>query len=384
MRDRRRASRLGAIISLGDVTAAPRAIAGRVAQTCFTARFDLTPAPGLCPRGGVSFARREAGFRRHLDGAAMGTTKARRRERYAQDPDYRARQRAYAAPITERERRDHKQEINERNRAYYHAHKQDIKPILRRGQLKRQYGISPADYDALLAKQDGVCAICGKPSEETLCVDHCHATGTIRGLLCRKCNIALGCNEDDPATIITSLAYLGSGCRDRAGAAAQRALVVRAALRTGCAGVAVPVEARSLRRLDAGPAPAGDSAMTPMRNALDARLRRDGQGGTASRLQLIAGELAAKRSPATSRRSRITSTAWTGCRLRLRTRMRGNVGEVEGPLDQPGNAAKSGEGDALRVRTSTPPPPSSPPRRSAPPGRAGPGCGAPGSRRSRR
>jgi hypothetical protein len=266
----------------------------RVAQTCFLARFDLTPAPDLCPRGGVvSFARGEAGFRRHLDGAAMGTTKARRRERYAQDPDYRAKQRAYCRAYY----RAHKQEINERNRAYYHAHKQDIKPILRRGQLKRLYGISPADYDALLAKQDGVCAICGKPSEETLCVDHCHATGTIRGLLCRKCNIALGCNEDDPATIITSLAYLGSGCRDRAGAAAKRALAARAVLPPGRAGLTVRVEARSLRRLDADPAPAGDSAMKPMWNALDAQLRRegdDGEGGKASILQLIARKLAAK------------------------------------------------------------------------------------------
>ena len=156
----------------------------------------------------MSFARGEAGCRRHVDGAGTVTTKARRRERYAQDPDYRANQKARCRAYY----RAHKQEINERNRAYYHAHKQDIQPILRRGQLKRLYGISPADYDALLAKQDGVCAICGKPSEETLCVDHCHATGTIRGLLCRKCNIALGCNEDDPATIITSLAYLGSGC----------------------------------------------------------------------------------------------------------------------------------------------------------------------------
>jgi len=98
------------------------------------------------------------------------TTKARRRERYAQDPDYRANQRARCRAYY----RAHKQEINERSRAYYHAHKQDIQPILRRGQLKRLYGISSADYDALLAKQDGVCAICGKPSEETLCVDQRH------------------------------------------------------------------------------------------------------------------------------------------------------------------------------------------------------------------
>ena len=221
----------------------------------------------------------------------MGTTKARRRERYAQDPDYRAKQRAYCRAYY----RARKQEINERNRAYYHAHKQDIKPILRRGQLKRLYGMSPADYDALLAKQDGVCATCGKPSKETLCVDHCHATGTIRGLLCRKCNIGLGCYDDDPATLVTALAYLACGRRDRTGAAAQRALAARAALPPGRAGVTVWLEARSRDRLHADAAPAGDSAMRPMRNALDAQFRREGDdGGTASLAQLIARKLAAK------------------------------------------------------------------------------------------
>ena len=142
-----------------------------------------------------------------------------------------------------------------------------------------------------------MCATCGKPSKETLCVDHCHATGTIRGLLCRKCNTGLGCYEDDPATMITSLAYLGRSKGDRAGAAAQRALAARAVLPPGRAGVTVRVEARSLRRLDAGAAPDGGSATRPVWNALDAQLRRegdDGEGGTASLLQLIARKLAAK------------------------------------------------------------------------------------------
>jgi Autographiviridae endonuclease VII len=289
----------------------------------------------------MSFARWEAGCRRHLDGAGTVTTKAQRRERYAQDPDYRAKQRAHCRAYY----RAHKQEINERNRAYYHAHKQDIKPLLRRGQLKRLYGISPADYDALLEKQDGVCAICGKPSEETLCVDHCHATGTIRGLLCRKCNIALGCNEDDPATIITSLAYLGSGCRDRAGAAAQRALAARAALRDGRAGVTVRVEARSLDRLDADPAPAGDSAMRPMRNALDAQLWRegdDGEGGKARILQLIARNSRPRRSPAMSRSSGKSSTAWM--LHRSRPRLRTSRREGDAPMEHRGN----GNGEAGR------------------------------------
>jgi len=294
-------------------------------KPCFLARIDLTPAPGLCPRGGVmTFARWESGFGRHLDGAAMGTTKARRRERYAQDPDYRARQRAHwrtyyrahKQELNERSRayyRAHKQEMKERSRAYYQAHKQDLKPILRRGQLKRLYGLSPADYDALLAKQDGVCAICGKPPEETLCVDHCHATGTIRGLLCRKCNIALGCNDDDRATIMTSLAYLGSGCRDSAGAAAQRALVVRAALRTGRARMILVVE--------------------PYR-----RKQRGGQ--------------------------------WTA----------GGVPDLGRVLPIWARSSR----DATIPARATPPPPSSRPRRPAPPGGADRGCAAPGSRQSRR
>ena len=138
------------------------------------------------------------GRRKHDEGNGTHRTRtiAQSRERTA-----RAYYRAHKQEINERRRaysNFHKQEINERKRAYYHSHKQDIKPILRRGQLKRQYGISPADYDALLAKQDGVCATCGKPSEETLCVDHCHETGTIRGLLCRQCNFALGCFKDEP------------------------------------------------------------------------------------------------------------------------------------------------------------------------------------------
>jgi hypothetical protein len=243
----------------------------------------------------------------------MGTTKARRRERYAQGPDYRAKQRAYA-------------------RAYYHSHKQDIKPILRRSQLKRQYGISPADYDALLAKQDGVCATCGKPSEETLCVDHCHETGTIRGLLCRQCNFALGCFRESQAAMMAAIAYLGGSKDDRTGAAAQRALAARAALLPGRAGMAVRIDARSLNRLDSDPTPAGDSAMKPMRNVLDAQLRRegdDGEGRKAKILQLIARKLAPGRSPATSRRSRKSSTAWMDHRSRPRLRTSRREGHAE-------------------------------------------------------
>lgn len=67
--------------------------------------------------------------------------------------------------------------------------------------LKRNYGITQTEYDNLLYLQHGVCAVCEQPetvrqakdeSIRPLVVDHCHATGKIRGLLCANCNSAEG------------------------------------------------------------------------------------------------------------------------------------------------------------------------------------------------
>jgi len=62
--------------------------------------------------------------------------------------------------------------------------------------LKCKYGLTPQDYESMLNKQKGVCCICktNDPGKNRLyfTVDHCHITGAIRGLLCTKCNCALG------------------------------------------------------------------------------------------------------------------------------------------------------------------------------------------------
>jgi hypothetical protein len=166
---------------------------------------------------------------------------ARRRERLAQDPDHRAGQNArrrahYQAHKQKyRERANafyqaNKESIQERARAARQARKQNNDQSIRSGKLKRLYGISAAEYDALLAKQGGVCAICRKRSKERLCVDHCHLTGTIRGLLCHACNLALGSLKEDQASLVAALAYLGALPRDGPGSAAQRALAVHGAL----------------------------------------------------------------------------------------------------------------------------------------------------------
>ena len=80
----------------------------------------------------------------------------------------------------------------------------------RRSYLKRTYGITVEEYDAMLAAQGGGCAICGAAPREdiSLHVDHDHATGAPRGLLCFRCNNALGDFGDDRDRLIAAAAYL--------------------------------------------------------------------------------------------------------------------------------------------------------------------------------
>ena len=52
----------------------------------------------------------------------------------------------------------------------------------------------------------GVCEICGRT--DTLCVDHCHQTLELRGVLCRNCNLAIGLLRDDPRLLRAAIAYL--------------------------------------------------------------------------------------------------------------------------------------------------------------------------------
>ena len=73
-----------------------------------------------------------------------------------------------------------------------------------------RYGLSVDDYAALLEGQGGVCAICGLDCStgQRMSVDHDHANGEVRGLLCRRCNAGLGNFNDDPALMRTAIGYL--------------------------------------------------------------------------------------------------------------------------------------------------------------------------------
>jgi hypothetical protein len=74
--------------------------------------------------------------------------------------------------------------------------------------LRTAYGLTAAEYDALLAKQAGRCAICGTQPVKRLAVDHEHATGKVRGLLCSTCNSGLGHFKDSVPALENAIAYL--------------------------------------------------------------------------------------------------------------------------------------------------------------------------------
>lgn len=82
----------------------------------------------------------------------------------------------------------------------------------RRYQLRVKYGITDAGFDELLAAQGGCCAVCRTANPpgrgQRLHVDHDHATGKVRGLLCTECNVGLGKFKDDPELLRRAAEYL--------------------------------------------------------------------------------------------------------------------------------------------------------------------------------
>lgn len=81
--------------------------------------------------------------------------------------------------------------------------------------LKRTYNITVQDYKEMFREQKGICKICGeegfvmaKHHKTKLVVDHCHTTGKVRGLLCHKCNQALGLFQDSVKNLTTAASYI--------------------------------------------------------------------------------------------------------------------------------------------------------------------------------
>jgi recombination endonuclease VII len=90
------------------------------------------------------------------------------------------------------------------------SHQRGNTELHRRRHLKRAYGWTPEKYDAELAKQHGLCALCGKPPivGEVLRVDHNHETGETRELIHQHCNSLLGFAREDTAILMAAINYV--------------------------------------------------------------------------------------------------------------------------------------------------------------------------------
>lgn len=79
----------------------------------------------------------------------------------------------------------------------------------------KKYGLTKDSYMELANRQDGLCKICSLPEVSKrirrLSVDHCHKTNLVRGLLCGKCNKAIGLLKDSPELASNAASYLRAG-----------------------------------------------------------------------------------------------------------------------------------------------------------------------------
>jgi hypothetical protein len=120
-----------------------------------------------------------------------------RRKRYAEDPDYREKMHAYGRAYARRHREQINERVRQKRRSDAEFRERERAHAWQARWRKIAGGVTTEDYDRMLMQQHGACAICKQKPDERLCVDHCHATDEVRGLLCRKCNAGLGFYDDD-------------------------------------------------------------------------------------------------------------------------------------------------------------------------------------------
>lgn len=114
----------------------------------------------------------------------------------------------------------HPKAIREIGKRYYRSHREEVLQKQKDRRItnslknrdyfiRKKYNIGLEEYDLLLQKQNGMCAICGKESDgSVLFVDHNHSTKQVRGLLCRACNFGLGMFEENIVSLENAIKYL--------------------------------------------------------------------------------------------------------------------------------------------------------------------------------
>ena len=104
-------------------------------------------------------------------------------------------------------------EFRKRTEATHTGYRTSCKACERLGRrdryLMERYGIDHSEYEELVSESGG-CEICGSQGSPWLCVDHCHSTGKIRGILCNNCNTGVGLLGDTEEAVLRAVQYLKS------------------------------------------------------------------------------------------------------------------------------------------------------------------------------
>ena len=109
-------------------------------------------------------------------------------------------------------RKKNVEKLSANNKKWREENKEQDALVMLKARLKRKYNLSIDEYKTLIESQNNSCKVCGTHAKNNLkgklYIDHCHTTGKVRGLLCMKCNSALGLLNDDKALIQNLLDYL--------------------------------------------------------------------------------------------------------------------------------------------------------------------------------
>lgn len=106
--------------------------------------------------------------------------------------------------------KDYNKKWREKRKILALGESEKAKARRRNYEYKRKYGITTSEYEDLLSKQGGLCAICKGTciTGKRLSIDHDHETGEIRGLLCYQCNVGLGNFKDNKSILENAVRYL--------------------------------------------------------------------------------------------------------------------------------------------------------------------------------
>lgn len=128
--------------------------------------------------------------------------------------------------LQRKNRQENKEKYRIYSTDYYHKNKQHIKDIGKKYRIsrstynrnynyQRHFGVTIKWYNEKLSKQNGVCAVCGNAETRIIhgkiccfAIDHSHITGKVRGLLCSKCNKAIGLLQDSITYTSNAVKYL--------------------------------------------------------------------------------------------------------------------------------------------------------------------------------